>query len=299
MFCLINYKSVEKPLPWEGVIVEIGFGRGDFILRLARGNPHSKILGFELSGVSIERLLKRVKNEGLNNVHCTRIDAYWGFYFLLRDNSVEGIYVNYPDPWFKKRDYKRRLTTRKNLYMFHRKMKEGAAIKIRTDYKPFAEFSVEEAKELGGFDVSLRKLNVKEPLTKYERKWLSQGKELYELTLRKSGTPKAVDLPKLKEVMKLFPVKVEGREPCFDELEGLEEKLEERVYMKFFNSYTGRERILIEALLSEEGFLQKFFVEARKKGELWLVDVSPHSEVLRTENLRRVVQFVAERGFKP
>ncbi len=299
MFCLINYKGVDKPLPWDGLIVEVGFGRGEFLLKLARDNPEKKVLGFELSGISIEKLLKKLRREKLRNVHCTRIDAYWGFHFLLRDGSVERIYINYPDPWFKKRDYKRRLTTRKNLYMFHRKMKQEGVIRIRTDYRPFAEFSLEEAEWLGGFDTTMRELSVKEPLTKYERRWLSEGKKLYELALKKSGETRTVETPKVKEVKELFPVKVEGRTPQFDRLENVEEKLEDRVYTKFFRSYTREGVFLIETLLSEEGFTQKFFIEARRKGEHWLVDVSPHSEVLRTENLKKVVQLVAERGFKP
>ena len=299
MLCYINYKSVEKPLPWDNILVEIGFGRGDFTVRLAKENPKKEILGFELSAVSVEKLLRRVKKEGLKNVHCARIDAYWGFYLLLRNGSVERIYMNYPDPWFKKRHHKRRLTKEENLYIFAKKLKEGGEIRIRTDHRPFVEFTLEEAKRLGTFDISVRKLHVEEPLTKYERKWLSEGKELSEIVMRKIGDPPPRDIPTIKEVKELFPIKVEGKEADLSSLEGSEHRLGERVYLKFFKLYEGENGYLLETLLSEEGFVQKFFILVKRKGQDYVVDVSPFSEVLRTENVQRSVQTVAEKGFRP
>ena len=297
--CYIDYKTVEKPLPWEDLIVEIGFGRGDFTVKLAKENPDKKIIGFELSAISVEKLIKRVKKESLKNVHCVRIDAYWGFYLLLKDSSVEKIYMNYPDPWFKKRHHKRRLTKEENLYIFARKLKENGEIRIRTDFKPFVDFTLEEAQKLSVFDISVRKLEVEEPLTKYERKWLLEGKELTEIIMRKIKDPEPRNIPALKEVRELFPVKVEGKELDLKSLEGSEIKLGERVYLKFFKSYGGESGHLVETLLSEEGFLQKFFILVRRKGKDYVVDVSPFSEVLRTENVQRAVQVVAEKGFKP
>ena len=279
--------------------MEIGFGRGDFTVRLARENPDRKIIGFELSAVSVEKLMRRIRKEKLGNVHCVRIDAYWGFYLLLKDSSVEKIYMNYPDPWFKKRHHKRRLTKEENLYIFARRLKEGGEIRIRTDYRPFVDFTLEEAEKLGVFETDVRRLEIEEPLTKYEKKWLLEGRELTEIIMRKVRDPQPRDIPRLKEVRELFPVKVEGKEPDLKRLEGLELKLEDRVHLKFFKSYWGENGYLVETLLSEEGFVQKFFILVRRKGRDYIVDVSPFSEVLRTENVQRAVQVVAERGFRP
>lgn len=299
MLCPLNYKRVEKPLPWDEVLVEIGFGRGDFLLRIASDNPDVIVLGFELSGIGIEKLQKRVKSAGIKNISCVRLDAYWGFHLLLKDNSIRSIYINYPDPWFKRRDTKRRLTSREKLFLFSKKLKEGGSLYVRTDHLPFAEFTIEEATWLGGFEYELRELETSEPLTKYEAKWLSQGKRLYQLTLVKVGETKPIELPKLKEVKELFPVKIEGKEPHTEGLEGKEFKLEEGVYLRLFRAYRRPDSELIEALLSEEGFTQRFFIELRKKGRTWIVDISPHSEVLRTENIQKAVNRVAEAAFRP
>ena len=293
MSCLVNYKTAEKPLPFDDLLVEVGFGRGDFIVRLAKENPGRTIFGIELSGISVEKLIRRVKRENLKNVYCTRIDAYWGFYLLFRDNSVERIYMNYPDPWFKKRHAKRRLTRRENLYLFAKKLKEGGEIVIRTDHYPFIEYTLEEAEHIQSFSPKLRNLKVDEPLTKYEKKWLSMGKELYELILKKVKEPKSLKIPEIKEVKELFPVKIADK-PNLESLRNREFKLAEEVHLKLFDTYESDKGILLEALLSEEGFVQKFYLVFRKKGEEWILDISPFSQVLRTENLQKVIEFVAK-----
>jgi len=291
MLCYVNYKRVKKPLDLKDPWVEVGFGRGDFIVKLAKEHPERTFIGFELSHLSVEKLLRRVRREGLKNVFCTRIDAYWGFYLLLADGSVEKVFVNYPDPWFKKKHKKRRLTTPERLFVFAKKLKGGGEIKIRSDDRDFIDFTLESARFLGCFEERLERLSVEEPLTKYEEKWLRMGRELYQLTLKKVREPRFVEHPRIKEVEELYPVKVKK-----GKVEGLEnrtEKLGEKVYLKTFKLWRGKEGYLLEALLAEEGYLQKFFISIRDKGEELVVDVSPFSEVLKTENLQRAVVRVA------
>jgi len=297
-FPLINYKTIGKPLPWDNLIVEIGFGRGEFLLRLARENPDSRILGFEISGISVQKLLKRIREENIRNVFCARIDAYWGFYLLLRDSSVERIYINYPDPWFKKRHVKRRITSAENLYLFSTKLKRGGEIRIRTDYFPFVEYTLREAEKLKCFTHTLRKLSVKEPLTKYESRWLSMGRQLTELVLLKVRDPEPMKIRELKEVGMLFPVEVRGKEPNLEKLRGQKLSPSPQVHLSFSEVYRSGENFLIETLISENGFLQKFFISIRRRGDRYVVDVSPFSQVLRTENIQKAVKLVAEKGFE-
>ena len=298
MNCLINPADVEKPLKWKGILAEIGFGRGDFTVRLAKLNPNRVVVGFELSGISIEKLLKRVRKENLKNVFCVQMDAFWGFYFLLEDRSVDRIYINYPDPWFKKKHRKRRLTSRKNLLMFSKKLNRGGCILLRTDHYPFLEYTLEEAKNTGCLESSVRELSVDEPLTKYESKWLSKGKKLYEIRLTKVGEPPSTDLPSLKEVAQLFPVRIEG-EPRFEHIENRELRPSDKVIVKTFKAFSRQDSYLIETLLSEEGFTQKFLIEVRRKENFWIADVSRFSQVIRTEGIQRAIELVAHALIKP
>ncbi len=295
---LIDYRRVKKPLNWKNLIVEIGFGRGDFILELAKKNPDRKILGFEISGISIGKLIKRIKKESISNLYCVQLDAYWGFYLLLEEESVDKIYINYPDPWFKKRHHKRRLTCAENLYLFSKKLSKGGEINIRTDHLPFAEYTIEQASKIKAFKIHFKKLCVSNPLTKYEEKWLSMGKDLHEIILIKEKNPIPLTIRELKEVEMLFPIKVKGKNPVLQKLLGKEVKLEERIYLRFFKVYRGSSgEFLIETLISEEGFVQRFFITLYPKGEVWIVDISPFSQILRTEGLQKAVEFVAKEVF--
>jgi tRNA (guanine-N7-)-methyltransferase len=299
MFPLINHFEASRPLPFEDLIVEIGFGRGEFITKIARENPHRTVLGVEVSGISVEKLLKRIRREGLENVRIVHMDAYWCFNLLLRDSSVDRIYMNYPDPWFKKRHTKRRLTKEENLYIFAKKLRRGGDILIRTDHYPFVEYTLEQAKALGCYSSEVRTLSVRDPLTKYEERWVSMGKEIYEVRLSKVGEPGERRVRTLKEVEKVFPVRVEGREPLPENLEGREVKLSEDVHLKFFNVHRAEDVLLVETLLVEMGFVQKFFLEIKRRGDHWVVDISPFSQVIRTENLQKAVEFTAEEAFRP
>jgi len=294
MLCYVNYKRVKRPIDIPNLEVEIGFGRGDFIVKLAKKNPDKNFFGIEISQISVEKLMKRVEREGLKNVYCTNVDAYWGFYFLFRDDYVGNIYMNYPDPWFKKRHHKRRLTKPERLYMFAKKLKLGGEIRIRTDNYEFLEFTKESAQLLECFEIEEGTLDVKEPLTKYEEKWLSMGRALYKLTLRKVREPKFVEHPTVEEVEELFPVKVNISKVEPSRLENREVKLDEEVYFKTFKVWQMDKDFLVECLLSEKGYLQKFFIQLKEKENGYVIDISPYSEVLRTKHLQKSVQTVAQ-----
>ncbi|RUM29245.1 MAG: tRNA (guanosine(46)-N7)-methyltransferase TrmB [Aquifex sp.] len=294
MLCYINYKRVKKPINIPNLEVEIGFGRGDFIVKLAKENPEKNFFGIELSQISVEKLMKRVEKENLRNIYCTRIDAYWGFFLLFKDNYIENIYMNYPDPWFKKRHHKRRLTTPERLYIFTKKLKLQGEIRIRSDNYEFIEFTKESAEKLECFEIEEGILDIKEPITKYENKWLSMGRTLYKLVLRKAKEPKFIPHPTLEEVEELFPVKVKARELKIKDLENKEFKLDEEVYFKTFKIWQREGSYLVESLLSEKGYFQKFFIQIKKKDNDYVVDVSPYSEVLRTKNLQKSINKVAE-----
>jgi len=289
----INYKRVSKPLVFPNLSVEIGFGNGDFLVNLARSQPERNFLGIELSGIAVEKLLKRICRYGLKNVFCVRLDAYWAFWFLLKDESVESIYLNYPDPWFKKRHHKRRLTRPENLYIFARRLKTGGEIRLRTDDRPFLEYSLEAAQKLKAFEIKVETIKPEAPLTKYEAKWLSQGKTLYALTLKKISRPQEISHPQIKEVAEMFPVKV----PHIRRLSQVLQKTfkpREGLVIRTFNAWEKGEDRLLEVLLSEEGYIQQFLVFIKKKPTGYQMDVSSFSEVLKTKGIQETLAFLAK-----
>ena len=296
--CYLNYKVIQKPLNIPDLEVEIGFGRGDFLIKIAKENPEKNFLGFEIAEVSIKKLLKRVNKENIKNVKCVKIDAYWGFQVLLKDNYLNHIYINYPDPFPKKRDTNRRITRKESLYILAKKLKTGKCIEIRTDHFPFLEYTLNQAKELDCFSISYQKINISQPLTKYEEKWLNMGKDLYHILLKKEKEPEPIKIRTIKEVKHLFPVKLENVKINPFEIESKKIKISQTLNATFFKVWQKDENFLIETVLSENGFVQKFMIVIKKKDNSYIFDVSPFSDVLRTKGVQETVNFVAKQTIK-
>ncbi len=294
---IINHRTCKKPLPCEKILVEIGFGRGDFLVRLAQDNTDSTIIGFETSGISIEKAENRLRRLGITNVLLIQMDAFWGFHFLLKEKSVREVFINFPDPWFKKRHFKRRLTSKEKLCMFASRLVKGGRIKIRSDYEPFVEYSVRSAKEIGTFYITKRRLLPYEPLTKYEGKALSFGREIHEIILELKEHP-AFKGPPLKEVKDMLQLKKKGRFRS-NEAQNQTIRVRENIILKTFRVIESKDTKLIECLISEYGFTQRFFIQIKEEEGISCIDVSPFSEVIRTEGIKMAVEKFSELWIKP
>jgi len=140
------------------------------------------------------------------------VDAYWGFHFLFKERSIKRIVMNYPDPWFKKSHESKRLTGVEHLYVYGKKLKQKGEIRIRTDDYAFVEFTLEGSALLDCYSAEVLEPIISMPLTKYEKRWLSMGKKIWDVFLVKEREPKPIRVREVKEVRELFPVKVADRE---------------------------------------------------------------------------------------
>ncbi len=290
----INYRREKLPLDLENVIVEIGFGNGDFLLNMASSNPERFFIGIEISGISIDKLVRKAKRLGVGNLRCVRIDAYWGMYLLFRDESVESIYMNFPDPWPKKKHGERRLTNLRNMYIYARKLHEGGEIHLRTDEYFLIEYTLENAQYLQAFETHYMKNPKGFFQTKYETKWLNEGKDIHYLKLVKIKQPVDVDVPRLKEVEELPHVRTSRLAIDFEEVVGKPLKIEENLIVKFFKVWKDDEgNMLVETLLVENTYKHYFFLQVKRKEDDFVVSISPFSEVLKTEGIRKLVHYVS------
>ena len=95
--------------------IEIGMGKGQFIMELASQNPEINYLGIEkYSSVLVRAIEKREQEEGMTNLYFIRMDAEY-IENVFAENEVANIYLNFSDPWPKARHAKRRLTSREFL----------------------------------------------------------------------------------------------------------------------------------------------------------------------------------------
>lgn len=181
--------GTNKPL-----FLEIGSGKGRFITSSASQNPDALFLAAEgLASVIIRGMVKSREME-LDNIRF--ITTYIND--MERDfaeGELDGIFMNFSDPWPKARHAKRRLTHKDRLLQYLKALKTGGFIRFKTDNDDLFDFTleqIEECKELANFDVTglTRDLHASEfskisPMTEYEEKFSSQGKNINYVSIRR------------------------------------------------------------------------------------------------------------------
>ncbi|MEE0462410.1 tRNA (guanosine(46)-N7)-methyltransferase TrmB [Blautia hydrogenotrophica] len=175
--------------PQAGPIhIEVGMGKGQFLMELARRNPQVNYLGIEMYDSVLLRALQRMAEiDELPNLLFMREDARL-LPEIFRKGEVEKIYLNFSDPWPKARHAKRRLTSREFLNRYEQILVPEGVVEFKTDNRELFEFSLEEIQEAGWRllactydlhnDAKMCEGNV---MTEYEEKFSSLGNPIYKL----------------------------------------------------------------------------------------------------------------------
>ena len=158
--------------------LEIGVGRGDFILQMAKANPDVYFLGVELSSMALAIAGKKLVQEEINNVLLVNLDVHLLFE-RIGEEKFDYIYLNFSDPWPKKRQHKRRLTYPTCLEEYFKQLKQGGKLIFKTDNDLLFEDSVEYFKESKFYIESITRdyktLDEDDKMTEYEAKFRRLG----------------------------------------------------------------------------------------------------------------------------
>jgi tRNA (guanine-N7-)-methyltransferase len=190
-----------SPLDWREVFgndhpveLEVGFGKGLFLLRAAQAHPEINFVGVEIVRKYQLYAATRLAKRGLGNVRVACADVRLFLPRFVAAESLQAIHVYFPDPWWKKRHHKRRVFTAEFVAQCVRILRPGGQLHAVTDVQEYA--SVMSA--LLSEQPALRPLppsSEKEPshdldyLTNFERKFRKQGKPIYRMRYEKMRTP--------------------------------------------------------------------------------------------------------------
>ena len=119
--------------------VDIGFGDGAFLTELARRDPGGAVVGLDLSFKRVLKVARRLSHSDLDNVRLLGVDAAWAVREAFEEESVESFWINFPDPWPKRRHRRRRLIDPAFVRELSRRLKTGASLHIATDDPDYAE----------------------------------------------------------------------------------------------------------------------------------------------------------------
>jgi len=168
------------------LFVEIGFGNGESLVRMAAANPDKDYMGIEVHKPGVGHLLMLLNQQGLNNVRIYCHDAIEIMEQKIADNSLAGVHLFFPDPWPKKKHHKRRIVRPGFVDLLVRKLKPGGYFHAATDWKNYAEAMLavlSESSELRNISPNNDYCDSPEyrPLTKFEQRGLRLGHGVWDL----------------------------------------------------------------------------------------------------------------------
>ena len=172
------------------ICIEIGMGKGQFIMNLAKQNPEKNYIGIERYSSVLLRALEKYDSEEFDrpeNVRFICMDAF-GLPEVFGQNEIEKIYLNFSDPWPKARHARRRLTSTRFLEQYEKVLPENGVVEFKTDNRSLFEFSLEQVEE-GGWTLKAHTfdlhndavMNEGNVMTEYEEKFSSMGNPIHKL----------------------------------------------------------------------------------------------------------------------
>ena len=170
--------------------IEIGMGKGKFLMEMARRHPDIHYIGIEKFSSVLVRAVQKMEEEPLPNIHFIRMDAEY-ICNVFEKGEVEEIYLNFSDPWPKERHTKRRLTSHQFLERYEQILKEGGSIQFKTDNRDLFDFSVEEIRSAGWtinqctYDLHHSDFLEGNVMTEYEERFVAEGKPICKVTFHR------------------------------------------------------------------------------------------------------------------
>ncbi len=166
--------------------LEIGFGNGDALLKMAQLEPETDFIGIEVHRPGVGKLLLELEKNNLRNVRIFCTDAVSVINDCIPDWSLDRVLIFFPDPWHKQRHHKRRLVQEPFITSVAAKLKPGGTLHLATDWENYAEHMLKVVGNNTAFRNCAGHGNYSprpdyRPLTKFEQRGLRLGHGVWDL----------------------------------------------------------------------------------------------------------------------
>lgn len=192
-----NQFSIQQPEQMKGkwaevfqndhpIHIEVGMGKGQFIIEMARRNPEVNYIGIEKYSSVLVRAVEKLEDFEQDNLRLIRMDAE-NIEEVFDKDEVDRIYLNFSDPWPKDRHAKRRLTSTRFLERYDNILTPEGRVMFKTDNKDLFDFSLEQVEEAGWilenhtYDLHHSEYNEENVMTEYEEKFSAKGNPICRL----------------------------------------------------------------------------------------------------------------------
>ena len=192
-----NQFSIQQPEQMKGkwhevfqndhpIHIEVGMGKGQFIIEMARRNPEVNYIGIEKYSSVLVSAVEKLEDFEQDNLRLIRMDAE-NIEEVFDKDEVDRIYLNFSDPWPKDRHAKRRLTSTRFLERYNNILTPEGRVMFKTDNKDLFDFSLEQVEEAGWilenhtYDLHHSEYNEGNVMTEYEEKFSAKGNPICRL----------------------------------------------------------------------------------------------------------------------
>ena len=185
-----NSKPFDAFAKSQPVEIEIGCGKGKFLLARAQTRPDVNFLGIDMAWKWMKYGVQRTEKRGLENLRFIKYDANLVLKYGVPSESVSVFHVYFPDPWPKRRHRKRRIVTGGFLATLYDRLVPGGLVELATDYRDYYTHMCEAVVQSGVTwqdekHTTNDRLFEADLATNYEIKYAKAGRTLYYIELRK------------------------------------------------------------------------------------------------------------------
>jgi tRNA (guanine-N7-)-methyltransferase len=182
-------KSLKIDKKFQKIILEVGFGNGEFLIKQSNLNKKNLFIGCEVYLNGFSKVLNKINETQINNIKICSIN-FIHLVQVLKNETIDQIYFINPDPWPKARHNKRRVINIENLNLLASKLKENCSIIVTTDSRDYYEFIVSIFKNK---DLIFRKIEHEElkttdtlyGISSYQRKAINRNAKIYKIEIFK------------------------------------------------------------------------------------------------------------------
>jgi len=177
---------------FEGLKLEIGFGSGEALVSMAKNDPAYLYLGIEVHESGVGRCLNSIHASAMSNVRVIKHDAIEVMQQMLPAQSLDRVFLFFPDPWHKKRHNKRRIVNQRFRDLLARLLKPAACLHIATDWRDYSEHMAAELlsdprfKNLGDESGYARRPAYR-PATRFENRGVKLGHGVWDLVFENTS----------------------------------------------------------------------------------------------------------------
>jgi len=290
--------TFERPVDWNRQFhreapleVEIGFGMGEVLMRMAGRSPQINYVGIEQHWQRLRKTLSAIARHqaldpsSLTNIRLLKADARDVFERMFNPRTIDAVYCLFPCPWPKKGHVKHRLFSKGFLRLLNSRLKTKGKANIVTDSGPYCDWIMDEVRRTG-FAVEKR-LTSSEFNTKFGKKWRAEGKnEFFELKFSKKSH---VHIPVKKDVaLKSYAVKqCDPGRLRLDDVKG-----DASVIFKNLLFDRVKKRAMVHTIVTEDHLTQHFWVTIVQKEDKWIIAKADGQNFYPTRGIAKAIYLV-------